>query len=150
VGEPKKQTGKSRKSRPDKKYHGGLHCGDSEMFAGRKCAQYTRLGTSSYTRYVRVQNCQNNAIMGPRFYGRTAFCSSGHVCVRTIHGEFIFSSGCVCARVCVRVLAECSKINAHVHWVPLDANPGGQVELLLNAPPDAGRQSEIYFACRCA
>jgi hypothetical protein len=77
-------------------------------------------------------------------------CSSGHVCVCIIRGEFIFSCGCVCARVCVRVWAECSKINAHVHWVPLDANPGGQVELLLNAPPDAGRQSEIYFACRCA
>jgi hypothetical protein len=78
------------------------------------------------------------------------FCSSGHVCVCIIHGEFIFFCGCVCARVCVRVWAEGSKINAHVHWVPLDANPGGQVELLLNAPPDAGRQSEIYFACRCA
>jgi hypothetical protein len=87
--------------------------------------------------------------MGPRFYGRTAFAQAD-MCVYVLFTGNLFSSVGVCARVCVRVWAEGSKINAHVHWVPLDANPGGQVELLLNAPPDAGRQSEIYFACRCA
>lgn len=46
---------------------------------------------------------------------------------------------------CVCVWTECPKINAHVHWVPLDAKPGGQVEPMLIAPPDAGRLSKIYF-----
>lgn len=119
------------------------------MFAGRKCAQYTRLGTSSYIReIIRVQNCQN-AIMGPRFYGRTALLLMRSCMCVCIHGDS-FSVVGVCTCVCVRVWAERSKINAHVHWVPLDANPGGQVELWLNAPPDAERQREIYFACRCA
>lgn len=62
------------------------------------------------------------------------------MCVCAFTG-ILFSLVGVRARVCVcvRVWAERSKINAHVHWVPLDANPGGQVELWLNAPPDAGR-----------
>lgn len=51
---------------------------------------------------VRVQNCQNNAIMGPGFYGRTARpCAC--VILHMNPPESNFHMWCVYFGVCVRV-----------------------------------------------